>query len=55
MAAGKKNTQPPPQTPSPQPPQGVKRRTKGTADNKLLLPDARWQRFQRYVWDKKKG
>ena len=25
------------------------------ARNSLLAPDARWQRFQRYVWDRKKG
>jgi hypothetical protein len=26
-----------------------------TARNRLLQPDARWQRFQRYVWDRKRG
>jgi|PlaIllAssembly_1097288.scaffolds.fasta_scaffold1039500_2 hypothetical protein len=24
------------------------------APNRLIAPDARWQRFQRYVWDRNK-
>lgn len=27
----------------------------GKAHNKLAQPQGRWQRFVRYVWDKKKG
>jgi hypothetical protein len=51
MSADKK---PIPPTAPPRPP-GGKPKAKVPADNRLLLPDARWQRFQRYVWDKKKG
>ena len=31
------------------------RRQHGAPPNALTAPDARWQRFQRYVWDRKKG
>ena len=27
----------------------------GKAQNKLAQPQNRWQRFVRYVWDKKRG
>jgi hypothetical protein len=37
------------------PGKGGRRPPRGPASNKLMAPDARWQRFQRYVWDKKKG
>ena len=31
------------------------RSTPPTVPNRLAQPDARWQRFQRYGWDKKRG
>jgi hypothetical protein len=46
----------PPETDFPKPgappPKG---KSRGAEPNTLTAPDARWQRFQRYVWDRKKG
>jgi len=48
------------QTPAPEPqsaPPTPSRRKAAPAPvrSMLLAPDARWQRFQRYVWDRKKA
>jgi len=57
MTANKGKTrpasEPPPAAPAPR--KGGRRPPRGPANNKLMAPDARWQRFQRYVWDKKKA
>jgi len=35
-------------------PTAISRRSARHAPNPLLQRDARWQRFQRFVWDKKR-
>jgi len=44
------------QAPAPEPQSAPPRRKAPPAPARsiLLAPDARWQRFQRYVWDRKK-
>jgi hypothetical protein len=57
MAASKHKSGPAhgPQPAAPPAPATGKPLPRRTANIKVLTPDARWQRFQRYVWDRKKG
>jgi hypothetical protein len=53
MKAHKRKTAPAADPPAPH--KNGRKAPREPALNRLLAPDARWQRFQRYVWDRKKG
>jgi hypothetical protein len=53
MPGNRRKSRPAPRGQPPAPAPG-KPAAGAPAPNRLIAPDARWQRFQRYVWDRNK-